>query len=89
MNAALPNPGERVRVRLTDVTLAVDMVDGRTIIVPLGWYPRLLTASVEQRWNWKVARAGFAIHWPDLEEDLSTEGLSWCAGGRRTCSSAQ
>ena len=76
MNASRPNPGERVRdVRFTGDTLAVDLADGRTIIVPLVWYPRLLSASVEQRSNWKVAGAGYGIHWPDLDEDLSTEGL--------------
>lgn len=75
MNASRPNPGERVRdVRFTEDTLAVDLVDGRTIIVPLVWYPRLLGAPVEQRLNWKVAGAGYGIHWPDLDEDLSSEG---------------
>ena len=62
-------------MRLTEDTLAVDLVDGRTIIVPLVWFPRLLIASVEQRSNWKVAGAGYGIYWPDLDEDLSTEGL--------------
>jgi hypothetical protein len=62
-------------VRFTEDTLAVDLADGRTIIVPLVWYPRLLSASVEQRSHWKVAGAGYGIHWPDLDEDLSTEGL--------------
>jgi hypothetical protein len=76
MNASRPNPGERVRdVRFTEDTVAVDLADGRTIIVPLVWYPRLLSASVEQRSHWKVAGAGYGIHWPDLDEDLSTEGL--------------
>jgi hypothetical protein len=62
-------------VRVSDDALAVDLVDGRTISVPLAWFPRLLQASAEQRNNWKVAGAGFGIHWPDLDEDLSTEGL--------------
>jgi hypothetical protein len=76
MNASQPNPGERVRdVRITDDTLAVDLADGRTIIVPLVWYPRLLNATFDQRSHWKVAGAGYGIHWPDLDEDLSTEGL--------------
>jgi Protein of unknown function (DUF2442) len=76
MNASRPNPGELVRdVRFTEDTLAVDLADGRTIIVPLVWYPRLLSASVEQRSHWKLAGAGYGIHWPDLDEDLSTEGL--------------
>ena len=49
--------------------------DGRTISVPLAWYPRLLHASKEQLSNWKIAGGGYGIHWPDLDEDLSTEGL--------------
>ena len=76
MSASHPNAGERVRdVRLTDDTLAVDLLDGRTIIVPLTWYPRLLNATEEQRLHWEVSGAGYGIHWPDIDEDLSTEGL--------------
>ena len=76
MSASHPSPGERVRdVRFTDDTLAVDLEDGRTIIVPLAWYPRLLDATMEQRTRWKIAGAGYGIHWPDLDEDLGTEGL--------------
>ena len=76
MSVSHPNPGERVRdVHFTDDTLAVDLVDGRTIIVPLAWYPRLLEATPDQRSGWKIAGAGYGIHWPDLDEDLSTEGL--------------
>lgn len=55
--------------------LSVDLVDGRTILVPLSWYPRLLRASPEQREHWELIAAGHGIHWPDLDEDLSTEGL--------------
>ena len=69
-------PGERVKdVRVTDDTLTVDLVDGRTISVPLVWYPRLLAATPEQRANWRVAGGGFGIHWPAIDEDLSTDGL--------------
>ena len=76
MNASQPRPGERVRdVHFTEDTMAVDLADGRTIIVPLVWYPRLLNATNEQRSRWKIAGAGYGIHWPDLDEDLSTEGL--------------
>ena len=76
MNTFQPNPGERVRdVHVTFATLAVDLVDGRTITVPLAWYPRLLDASMEQRSHWKISGGGYGIHWPDLDEDLSTEGL--------------
>ena len=76
MSSSHPNSGERVRdVQFTEDTLAVDLSDGRTIIVPLAWFPRLLDATAEQRVHWKVSGAGYGIHWPDLDEDLSTEGL--------------
>ena len=69
-------PGERVKnVRCTDDMLVVDLLDGRTISVPLTWYPKLLAATPKQRANWKVVGGGFGIHWPDLDEDLSSEGL--------------
>jgi len=72
----MTNAGERVRgVHFTGDTLAVDLADGRTIIVPLAWFPRLLNATPEQRAHWKVIGAGFGIHWPEIDEDLSTEGL--------------
>jgi hypothetical protein len=67
---------ERVAdVRFSRDALSVDLFDGRTITVPLAWYPRLLNASVKQRQNWRVAGGGYGIHWPDIDEDLSTEGL--------------
>jgi hypothetical protein len=76
MNASEPKPGERVKdVRFTDDTLAVDLLDGRTIIVPLVWYPSLLNASPQQRSNWRVSGGGYGIHWPEIDEDLSTAGL--------------
>ena len=69
-------PGEKVKdVHFTEDTIAVDLADGRTIVVPLAWYPTLLAATPEQRTNWKISGAGFGIHWPDIDEDLSTEGL--------------
>jgi hypothetical protein len=67
---------ERVAdVAFTADALSVSLKDGRTITVPLAWYPRLLRASKRQRGNWKIAGGGYGIHWPDLDEDLSTEGL--------------
>jgi hypothetical protein len=67
---------ERVEnVSFTRDCLVVDLLDGRSISVPLDWYPRLLEASPEERANWQISAAGFGIHWPDLDEDLSTEGL--------------
>lgn len=69
-------PDERVQeVQFTDDTLSVDLIDGRTITVPLVWYPRLLNATPEQRSHWEVSGGGYGIHWPDVDEDLSTEGL--------------
>jgi hypothetical protein len=71
-----PKPGEKVKdVRFTDDLLIVDLADGRTISVPLAWYPRLLHATTERRNNWHIAGGGFGIHWPGVDEDLSTEGL--------------
>ncbi len=67
---------ERVaNVSCTSDVLSVELMDGRTISVPLTWYPRLLNASPAERKNWKVSGGGYGIHWPDIDEDLSTEGL--------------
>jgi len=62
-------------VQFTGDSLSVSLRDGRVIAVPLAWYPRLLKATPAQRKNWKIAGGGYGIHWPDLDEDLSTEGL--------------
>jgi hypothetical protein len=62
-------------VEFTDDALSVSLRDGRIITVPLAWYPRLFNATAAQRQNWKVAGGGYGLHWPDLDEDLSTEGL--------------
>jgi hypothetical protein len=76
MHTSKPKADERVaKVRFIEDKLAVDLMDGRTIIVPLAWYPRLQRATPQQRDRWQVAGGGFGIHWPDLDEDLSTEGL--------------
>src|SRR5436190_7270192 len=64
-----------VDVKFTKDTLSVDLRDGRTITVPLAWYPRLFNATAAQRKNWQLAGGGYGIHWPDVDEDLSTEGL--------------
>jgi hypothetical protein len=67
---------ERVAdVEVSEDTLTVALMDGRTISVPLVWYPRLLKATAKQRKNWQIAGGGYGIHWPDVDEDLSTEGL--------------
>jgi hypothetical protein len=76
MNFLASVADERVLgVEFGDDTLSVSLRDGRTITVPLAWYPRLMNATAAQRKNWKVAGGGYGLHWPDLDEDLSTEGL--------------
>ena len=76
MTSSTITTDERVAdVQVTDDTLSVTLMDGRTISVPLVWYPRLLHAAPEQRRAWQVAGGGYGIHWPDVDEDLSTEGL--------------
>ena len=67
---------ERVgSVRTTDDELVVAFADGRTLSVPLAWYPRLLNASAEQRSDWRLIGEGEGIHWSQIDEDLSAEGL--------------
>ncbi len=67
---------ERVlEVETTEDELSVRLMDGRTISVPLVWYPRLLHATNEQRKNWRISGGGYGIQWEDIDEDLSTEGL--------------
>jgi hypothetical protein len=67
---------ERVKtVEVTDSVLSVDLMDGRKIVVPIAWFPRLLDASAAERSNWRIVGAGYGLHWPDLDEDLSIAGL--------------
>jgi hypothetical protein len=67
---------ERVKdVKVGEDSLIVDLMDGRAISVPLAWYPRLMNATAAQRNHWEVCGGGFGIHWPEIDEDLSTEGL--------------
>jgi hypothetical protein len=62
-------------VSIDNDRLTVELMDGRAISVPLAWYPRLASATQTQREHWELAGAGYGIHWPDIDEDLSTEGL--------------
>jgi hypothetical protein len=73
-------------VTVTEDTLSVDLEDGRTISVPIGWYPRLAHAAAEERLNFRISGAGYGIHWPDLDEDIGVEGL--LSGKRATESPA-
>jgi hypothetical protein len=71
-------------VKVSADTLSVDLEDGRTISVPLDWYPRLVHGSARERSNWEIGR--FGIHWPDLDEDISIAGL---LAGRQSGESQQ
>jgi hypothetical protein len=62
-------------VKVTDDTLRVDLSDGRTISVPLEWFPRLVHATLEERNNWRLIGKGHGIHWEDIDEDISVNGL--------------
>jgi hypothetical protein len=64
-----------VNVTIDDDTLLVDLEDGRTILVPIGWYPRLAYGTPTERANFQISGAGYGIHWPDLDEDIGVEGL--------------
>lgn len=64
-----------VDVTVTEDTLSVDLEDGRTVSVPIGWYPRLAHGAPTERANYKISSAGYGIHWPDLDEDIGVEGL--------------
>jgi hypothetical protein len=68
-------PTKAVRVSVSDDTLSVDLEDGRTIAVPLVWYPRLAYASPAERSHFEIAGAGYGIHWPDFDEDIGVDGL--------------
>ncbi len=62
-------------VTVSDDTLRVDLSDGRSISAPLAWYPRLLRATPAERKRWRLIGRGLGIHWTDLDEDISVEGL--------------
>jgi hypothetical protein len=62
-------------VIITDKTLTVELNDGRTLSVPLAWYPRLACATPKERCNWRLIGKGHGIHWEGLDEDISVEGL--------------
>jgi hypothetical protein len=71
MGCLVPAAGLRVK----NVSIDEELMDGRAISVPLAWYPRLSNVTPRQRENWDIAGGGYGIHWPELDEDLSPEGL--------------
>jgi len=66
---------EAQHVAVTQDALVVELADGRTITAPLAWYPRLLYGSQKERENWRLIGKGEGIHWPDLDEDISVQGI--------------
>lgn len=71
----LINEAYAVAVTVNDDDLSVDLADGRTIIAPLAWYPRLWHSTSKERKKWELIGDGEGIHWPDLDEDISVRGL--------------
>ena len=78
-NARVP---QAMSVEVTDDTLTAELSDGRTVLVPLSWYPRLICATPEERGNWRLIGGGEGIHWSALDEDISVEMLlgGWPSG---------
>ena len=68
-------------VTVSDDSLTVELAEGRTIVVPLAWFPRLAHGTPAERANWRPIGGGAGIHWPDLDEDISVESL---LAGRRS-----
>ena len=69
---AIPNAQH---VSISDEALTVELEDGRTLSAPIGWYPRLAHAKPEERSSWRLIGQGSGIHWDDIDEDISIEGL--------------
>ena len=70
-----PHEPLAIELEVTDDELIVSLADGRKLSVPIVWYPRLANATPEQRQNWQIIGPGVGFHWPDVDEDLSVEGM--------------
>ena len=66
---------DAIYVEMSESTLSVGLSDGRTISVPIDWYPRLAHATEKERANWRIIGTGHGVHWEDIDEDISVEGL--------------
>jgi hypothetical protein len=73
-----------VDLKIDEEKLFIDLEDGRSLIIPLTWYPRLLHGTLAERQNWQLLGDGYAIEWPDLDEHIGIEGL---LAGRRSSES--
>src|SRR5437660_1826079 len=85
MNSVVVTLARVLNVAVTEDTLSVDLDDGRTVSVPIGWYPRLAHGTEAELANLQISGAGYGIHWPDLDEDIGVEGLLL---GKRSSESA-
>ena len=74
-SSALLTLARVLSVAVTDDTLSVDLDDGRTVSVPIGWYPRLAHGTDSERANFEISGGGYGVHWRDLDEDIGVEGL--------------
>ncbi len=77
MNIVEKNEPKIINVKVTDESIFAQLVDGRTISVPLAWSWRLSEATPKQRENFKILGSGQGIHWPDIDEDISASGMLW------------
>ncbi len=86
MNTSGPEIGEALirNISVSDEALTADLADGKTIIVPLAWFPRLPHGTPDERSHWRIIGGGEGIHWPDLDEDLSVESLLAGRGSQET-----
>ena len=75
MNSAAVMLARVLNVEVTDDTLSVDLEDGRSVSVPIGWYPRFANGTPAERANHQISGAGYGVYWPDLDEDIGVEGL--------------
>ena len=75
MSTAVSTEARIVRVEVSDDTITAHLVDGRVISVPLAWSWRLSDATATQRANWRLIGEGYGVHWPDVDEDISAEGM--------------
>src|SRR5437899_11162144 len=75
MNSVEVRLARVLNVLVTDDTLSVDLEDGRTLSVRIGWYPRLAYGTDSERSNFEISGAGYGVHWPELDEDIGVEGL--------------
>ncbi len=71
----MPTVPRIAHITVTDDTLSVDLEDGRTIAVPIVWFPRLAHGTAAERANFQISGAGYGIYWPDLDEDIGVKGL--------------